>query len=594
MLELREEPGVTVILFDQQCAAEKRRKRKRGLLATPARRMRINEAVCEGCGDCGVKSNCLSVVPVETDYGRKTQIHQPSCNMDYSCLQGDCPAFMTVELGEGVGPARRAGLAVPLEEALPEPARKVSAARPYRAMLIGIGGTGVVTVDALLVTAALLEGKYAAHLDQTGLAQKGGAVLSNFLVCETPIAESNKIAAGEADLCLAFDLLAAVAPDNLNRFHPERTVAVANTFRISTAAEVTDVHASLPANDRLTGRLDRYTVRERNVYLNSAAITEALFGDHMPNNLFLLGVAYQHGLLPLLSASIEAAIESNGVAVEQNVRAFRWGRKYALEPESVLSLIRGEDAGADPRAAAQAKVARFAPRRTVALERLAARFPAEGRLADLLWPRVADLILYQNEAYASAYLDFVLQAAAGEHARTPGRTALREAVARWLFKLMAVKDEYEVARLWLQHPAWEEAAAAYDGPVRRYVHLHPPLLRALGMQRKLKLGAWFLPALRLLYRMRRLRGTPLDLFNATRHRRLERSLPGWYRGLVCELLESLTHENHATAVAIASTPDGIRGYEEIKERTLAETRAEVKRLLEAFRNDLPLAAAAGD
>jgi indolepyruvate ferredoxin oxidoreductase len=582
LTELREKPGVTVLIFDQQCAAEKRRQRKRGLLATPRQRVVINESVCEGCGDCGVKSNCLSVVPVQTPYGRKTQIHQSSCNMDYSCLKGDCPSFMTIELAEGSQAARRKSLAVALPADLPEPAHKVTAERPYKTMLIGIGGTGVVTVDALLVTAALIERKYATHLDQTGLAQKGGAVLSNFTVSDAPIADSNKIAAGEADLCIAFDLLATVSADNLNRFHPERTVVVANTSQISTAEVVTDIHKRFPELERLQERLNRYTRRARNLYLNAAAIAEALFGDHMQANVFLVGVAYQLGLLPLRAGSIEAAIEANRVAIEQNKLAFRWGRKHVLDPDAVEKLIRGDSPPADPRAQALDKLRRHEPGLVAGYERLEARFPQGGRLGELLPPRVADLLLYQDEAYASQYLAFVARIGEGEQGRTAGRTALREAVAAWLFKLMAIKDEYEVARLWLQDPAWEQVLTQYDGAVKRFVHLHPPLFRRLGMQRKIKLGPWFFPMLRLLYRMRRLRGGALDAFNWSAHRRMERGLIGWYRELVEGLLGDLTHENHAVAVAIAEAPDGIRGYEEIKERTLGETRGSVAQLLERF------------
>jgi indolepyruvate ferredoxin oxidoreductase len=395
---------------------------------------------------------------------------------------------------------------------------------------------------------------------------------------------------------LAFDLLATVAPDNLNRFHPERTVVVANTSQISTAEVVTDFHKRFPELERLTSRLDGYTRRVRNQYMNSVAIAEALFGDHMTNNVFLVGVAYQLGLLPLKAESIEAAIEANRVSIEQNKLAFRWGRKFVLEPEAVLSLIRG-DAGApaEPRAQALDKLRRWAPGLAGAYERLEARFPTGGRLAELLPPRVADLLLYQHEAYARDYVDFVAQIAEAEQSRTAGRTALREAVATWLFKLMAVKDEYEVARLWLQDPTWERVAAQYDGALKRYVHLHPPLFRRLGMKRKLKLGGWFFPAFRLLYGLRRVRGGALDVFGWSAHRRLERSLVGWYRDLLGGLLPDLTHENHAVAVAIAETPDGIRGYESIKERTLAETRDTVAKLLESFQanRDRATAAVAG-
>ncbi len=594
MMELRKVPGVTMIIFDQQCAAEKRRQRKRGLLETPPQRVFINESVCEGCGDCGVKANCLSVVPVETEYGRKTQIHQSSCNMDYSCLNGDCPAFMTVELGDDAKPVKRQGLAVEPQASLPEPENKVTCEEPYRAMLIGIGGTGVVTVDALLVTAALMEGKYAVHLDQTGLAQKGGAVLSNLIFSDKPLTEPNKISAGSANVCISFDLLATVAPDNLDRFHPGRTVAVANTHKITTAAQVTDVRAKFPELERLKERLGRFTRKDRNLYLDSVAITEALFGDHMPNNIFLVGVAYQAGLIPLEAKGIERAIEINGVAVEQNLKAFRWGRSYVLDTAGVMSLVRGDsDEESDPREKALETLRAHAPGSVEAMERMGARIPSDGRLAALLYPRLAQLILYKNARYARDYLEFVLMVADREHTRTPGRTGLREAAAKWLFKLMAVKDEYEVARLWLHDAAWEKARAAYEGPLKRHVHLHPPLLRALGVKNKIKMGGWVFTVFRMLHGLRGLRGGRLDIFGMSRHRRLERKLPGWYRDLLEGLLPTLNHENHSTALAIAEAPDRIRGYEDIKERTLAETKAEVAQMLDAYHGQPELAPAVG-
>jgi indolepyruvate ferredoxin oxidoreductase len=592
--ELSQIKGTTVLIFDQQCAAEKRRQRKRGLLATPNRRVVINQAVCEGCGDCGAKSNCLSVMPVESDYGRKTAIHASSCNFDYSCLKGDCPSFMTLELAEGTHPVKRKGLAGDDNAALPEPAEKAASVRPFKAMLIGVGGTGVVTVDALLTTAALIDGKYCLHLDQTGLAQKGGAVLSNFIVSDTPITHSNKISAGEADLLIAFDVLAAVSQDNLSRYHPERTVAVVNTAKLPTAQAVTDVNTHFPAASLLAERLNRFTRRARNLYLNSEEIAEALFGDHMANNIFLLGVAYQAGLIPLSSHSIEEAVRVNAVAVEQNLKAFRWGRKYVIDPSAIQALMADEEATGDARSQALDKLKRFAPGQVAAFERLQKEYPAGDALAELLHPRVSDLILYQDAAYAGQYLAFVRKVANAEVGRTPGRDELTRGVARWLFKLMAVKDEYEVARLWLHDASFEQAKAAYTGKLKRYVHLHPPLLRRLGLKDKLKLGEWFMPAFRLLYAMRRVRGVPvLDLFSASAHRRWERRLIGWYTGQVEALLPVLTAENHAAAVAIARLPDHIRGYEAIKERTIRETEAKLAPLLAQFneKSSRPVSAA---
>ncbi|MBI4081864.1 MAG: indolepyruvate ferredoxin oxidoreductase family protein [Candidatus Lambdaproteobacteria bacterium] len=580
--ELARVRGVTVIVFDQQCAAEKRRARKRGLQATPRRRVVINEAVCEGCGDCGVKSNCLSVVPVETEYGRKTRIHQSSCNLDYSCLAGNCPAFMTIELGAGTRPVQRPGLAKPLQEVPPEPPRRPSCARPYTVLLVGIGGTGVVTADALLVTAAQLEGKYALHLDQTGLAQKGGAVVSNFIVCESPLARPNRIAAGEADLVLAFDLLGAVSADNLNRCRPERTVVMANTHATATAQVVTDVRAEYPALEALKARLERWTERERNQYVDVGALTDPLFGDHIADNVFLLGAAYQAGLLPLRAESLEAAISGNGVQVAENLSAFRWGRAWQHEPDVVLRAIRGDRPIESPGQAALRRLARHAPRQVSAYRALVATLPPGKRLATLLEPRLADLILYQDAACARGYLDAVARVAAAERERAPGRTELTEAFARGLFKLMAYKDEYEVARLWLQHPTRAQVRAAYEGPLTWRYHLQPPLLKAFGLRRKLGIGEWIVPLFRVLAALKGLRGTGLDPFGWLPARREERRLIGWYRQLVFALLPTLGHHNHGLAVQVASLADGIRGYEEVKARNVAWAEGESRRLLEAY------------
>ena len=583
MLDMQKVKGVSVIIFDQQCAAEKRRMRKRGQLATPAQRVLINDAVCEGCGDCGVKSNCMSVIPLETDYGRKTRIHQSSCNMDYSCLKGDCPSFMTVELAEGTKPRRKKGLASPLEGNLPEPAHKATAERPYTVLLVGIGGTGVVTVDQLLVTAALMDGKFALHLDQTGLAQKGGPVLSNFVICDRELTRANKISAGETDALLAFDLLTAVASETMSKFDPARTHAVVNLTPNATAEVVTNVHADYPRLDMLKTRLGKLLRPEGNAWVEAERINDGLFGNSMTVNVFLIGVAYQAGLLPLSAEALEAAIRFNGVAVDQNLQAFRWGRQWHLDAAKVDALISGADVKRDPRAEALERLRRHAPGQVAAYNKLEARFPDSRGLREILAPRVADLILYQNARYAGRYLDDVLKVVKAEHERTPGRTQLGEAVARWLFKLMAYKDEYEVARLWTQHRTWGEVKLGYEGSLRRYYQLHPPILRALGMKTKLRLGEWFTPALRLLARLKGLRGTPLDLFGYAAIRRQERRLIGWYRDQIDELLPALNHENHRVAVTIASLPDNIRGYESVKERFIAETKSELVMLREAYR-----------
>lgn len=584
MEDLREIKGVTAIIFDQQCAAEKRRERKRGIQPTPKQRVFINPSVCEGCGDCGVKSNCLSVVPIQTEFGRKTAIHQSSCNMDYSCLQGDCPAFMTIELKAGAKPVKKTGVAAHISAGeLPEPAHKADLEKPYKILMVGVGGTGVVTADALLVTAALMEGRYAVHLDQTGLAQKGGAVVSNLTLSEKPVTQSNKISAGETDLLVAFDILAALSRESTGRFHPERTTAVVNTTKMSTAQEVTDIHTQAPSSGALKEKLDLVTRTARNTYLRAEDISEALFGDHMATNLFMLGVAYQSGLLPLAAESLEQAISANGVFVEQNHQAFRWGRMFIHQPEMVNELMDGSKP-TDPKAEAKSLLQSGAPGSLPAFETMLASSPEP--LKDLMAPRLAGLILYQNIAYAQGFLDEVKTAFEAERQATPGKAdagGFAAKMAKGLFKLMAYKDEYEVARLWLTDPIWEKVGAMYDQKPRRYFQLHPPLLKSLGMKDKIRLGAWFTPVMGLLARAKRLRGTPFDVFGYAKHRSEERALIGWYQTLMQEATDSLTPETHATALALAFLPDGIRGYENLKTKNIAQAKAEAENLLETLR-----------
>ncbi len=581
--ELRAIEGPTAVVYDQQCAAEKRRERKRGIQETPSQRVYINPAVCEGCGDCAAKSNCLSVAPLDTEYGRKTQIHQSSCNLDYSCIEGDCPAFMTVDLGAGTKPVRRAAAAPLAEDAVPEPAGKLRENDTFRALLVGIGGTGVVTVDAILVTAALLEGRYAVHLDQTGLAQKGGAVVSNLLLSSEPIDRANKLGEGEADLALSFDLLATVATDNIKRFSRENTAVVANTAGISPAAVITDSSARMPPLDELRKRLALFTDSDRSCFVDAEAATERLLGNSVTGNIFLVGAAYQRGLLPLQARFIEQALVTNGVAVEDNIQAFRYGRLSVADPER----FRRAAGLAEPEAptaaaavdAARERLDRWAPKLGPELDRLLAGAPRGGALDCLLPGRVADMLLYGG-GFAERYLGFVAEVADAEESRLTGHTAVREAAARYGFKLLAVKDEYEVARLWLQDPTWDQVARDYDGSLSRQVLLHPPTLRRFGWKRKIRLGTWSRSLFRLLYAVRGLRGTALDVFGGTRHRRLERGLFDWYRGLVHGALDRLDADSAPLVVEVAEIPDSIRGYEDVKERTVATARTRARQLLD--------------
>ncbi|MGH7392066.1 MAG: indolepyruvate ferredoxin oxidoreductase family protein [Candidatus Rokuibacteriota bacterium] len=563
---LREMPGVTALIYDQRCAAEKRRLRKRGKLPDPATRVYINEAVCEGCGDCGVKSNCLSVHPVETEFGRKTQIHQSSCNKDYSCLDGDCPSFLTVvPLG---APKPRPQPAFEASGALPEPALKVS--RQCNVFMMGIGGTGVVTVNQILGTAALLDGKQVRGLDQTGLSQKGGPVVSHLKIYDRPEEVSNKVGAGEADTYIGFDILVATSPQNLDHARPDKTIAVVSTSKVPTGAMVTSTEVQFPETGGLLTSINRVTRKDENVFLDALGLAERLFGDHMAANLIALGAAYQAGAIPVGAAAIEEAIALNGVAVQMNTQAFRAGRLAVIAPEQVQRRPDQDRPGA----------ARVEPslHRHPQLGSLVDEVTKSGELRRLLEIRVPELVAYQDAGYARQYVEFVKRVREAEQRAVPGEARLSEGVARHLYKLMAYKDEYEVARLHLASDLGARLAAEYPGGVKVQYRLHPPLLRALGLRRKVKLGPWFDGAFRLLVALRRLRGTALDPFGYAEVRRVERALIGEYRTLVEKSLVGLSPEGYERAVKLAGLPDLIRGYEDIKLRNVKHFRDEVRAL----------------
>ena len=557
---LREVGGVTALVYDQECAAEKRRLRKRGKRPDPPLRVFIDEAVCEGCGDCGVKSNCLSVQPVETELGRKTRIHQSSCNKDYSCLKGDCPSFLTAVPLQEEAP-RRKRRAPPMDEPLPGPAHAPACGAGYSIYLMGIGGTGVVTVDSIVGTAALLDGKHVRSLDQTGLSQKGGPVVPHLRLFDAPPEVGSRIGAAQADLYLGLDLLVSAAPQNLARADADRTAAVISTSKVPTGQMVTQVGSGFPEVAGLTRAIERATRSGASLQLDSVRLSEGLFGDHMPAGLLLLGAAYQAGLVPLRAESIERAIELNGVSVESNRLAFRWGRRWVVDRDAV-------EAAARPEAPVLALPAE-PPAEVAALLRGPGLSGEVRRLAEI---RAPELAAYQGLALARGYLEFVRQVAAREQELVPGKTAIAEAVARNLYKLMAYKDEYEVARLLLREGTGGEIAAQFPGGARVYWNLHPPLLRALGMRRKLRLGRWARPALLLLRAMRGLRGTPLDPFGRSEVRKVERALIGEYRALVLRALEGLSPATYEVVAEIAGLPDMVRGYEAIKLRNVAQFR----------------------
>jgi indolepyruvate ferredoxin oxidoreductase len=553
--------GVTVLIHDQECATEKRRKRKRGKLAQPAARVFINERICEGCGDCGRTSNCLSVQPVPTEFGRKTRIHQSSCNVDYSCLDGDCPAFMTVvPRAAGGGRARTAGTITADELPAPHP---VVTADSFGIRLCGVGGTGVVTVSQVLATAGLIAGWHARSLDQTGLAQKGGAVVSDVRFSRSGQAPTNKLGAGECDLYLGCDLLVAADPKNLAVTAPDRTVAVVSVAEVPTGPMVSDPARSFPDRAAVSAPIiDR--VRDGAVLADVRQLVIGLFGDDQFANVFLVGAGFQAGALPLPPDAIEEALRVNGVAVDKNIQAFRRGRQYIADPAAVLTA-----AGLDGPAAPDT---------------------GESPLDRLIRTRSEDLTAYQDQAYAQRYLEVVGRVRAAERDQAPGSAALTEAVARYLYKLMAYKDEYEVARLALEPSVGAGLEAEFGPGARAAWRLHPPVLRALGMKRKIALGPWFVPAFRVLRAMHGVRGTWIDPFGRTQVRVVERELIEEYIGLIDQLAGRLSPANAALAVQLASLPDIVRGYEDIKLRNVEsyhQSLAELRTQLDATAASTP-------
>jgi len=534
--------GTTVLIHDQVCAAEKRRLTKRGKIAPPAYHVAINERVCEGCGDCGRKSSCLSVIPTQTEFGRKTQIHQASCNTDFSCLKGDCPSFLTVIAPkEGAKPKAGATFTPPVPPTdLPAPDQGPTTAL---VRMIGIGGTGVVTVSQILGMAAHLDGLEVSSLDQTGLAQKGGPVVSDLVISDQPITGTNRAVAASVDTYLVFDPLGGADAKNLRTASAQRTTAVVSTSTTATGAVVSDPGLSMPAIDLQLDRIERHTRKDRNVLLDAQALSQALFHDHMPANAIVLGAAFQRGLLPVSLAAMEQAFRLNGAAVEKNLAAFAWGRAVVAAPDAI---------------------ARVTPAPVLAQT-----------LDQVIELRERDLVPYQDAAYSKRYRRFVDEIRAAD---TTEGSAFTEAVARNLYKLMAYKDEYEVARLHLDPVERAKLEAEFGPGARVQVNLHPPALRALGLKRKLRFGAWFDPALKQLYRMRRLRGTKADPFGKAEVRRVERALITEYEELARFAAAHLTPSSNALCVELAGAPDMVRGYEDIKLENVARYRERVAEL----------------
>ena len=559
--ELAAIPGVTVMIYDQTCASEKRRRRKRGQFPDPDKRVLINERVCEGCGDCGVKSNCVSVQPLETEFGRKREIDQSSCNKDFSCVNGFCPSFVTVH---GAKPKKSAGAAAGADSwpELPEPAHP-EIHGTYGIIATGVGGTGVVTIGAILGMAAHLEGKACGMIDMAGLAQKGGAVYSHIRLANDPAdITAIRVPARGADVVLGGDLVVAGTKKVLAAVKPGKTICVVNTHEVLPGDFTRNADYSLP-----TERIKR-TIRDlvgdaQTHFIEASRLAQALFGNALAQNIFMVGYAYQFGALPLSAAAIERAIELNGEAVAMNKAAFLWGRRAAHDPAAVEAI-----------ATPKGTVSSDARRLSQSLDEVIAR-------------RVADLTLYQNAAYAARYKALVDKVRINEQAKAPGRGGLAEAVAKNLYKLMAYKDEYEVARLYADGAFRAQADAAFDGALRFEFHLAPPLLArrdATGEPRKITLGPWMMKGFSLLAKLKGLRGSALDLFGYTQERRIERTLIADYERTVGELIAKLDPANHAIAVAIASIPEKIRGFGHVKLRHLEAAKAEEQDLLARFRN----------
>ncbi|HZQ61295.1 MAG TPA: indolepyruvate ferredoxin oxidoreductase family protein [Casimicrobiaceae bacterium] len=557
---LRDTPGCTVLLYDQTCAAEKRRRRKRGKFPDPAKRVVINDLVCEGCGDCGVKSNCVSVAPLETEFGRKRTIDQSSCNKDYSCVNGFCPSFVTVEGGTLRKPKKADATEFP-ELPQPEP---VATREPYGIVVTGIGGTGVVTIGALLGMAAHLEGKGCSVLDMTGLAQKNGAVVSHVRIADRPeTLHATRIAAGDAKLVLACDILTGVGHEQLAKMQKGVTRAVVNTALVMPAGFTRDPDLQFPLGS-MEREIEDAVAPGDAEFLDATKLATGLMGDSIATNLFMVGYAYQRGLLPVSDAAILRAIELNGTAIEPNKASFRWGRLAAVDPERVSAAA--------------------IPREKPESQRLSAS------LDEIISRRAAFLTDYQDAAYAKRYTDLVARVRAAESSKMPESTALTEAVARSYFKLLAIKDEYEVARLYAETDFAQQVAQQFEGDYRLVFHLAPPLTTASAdgkEPRKKQYGPWMMQAFRVLARMRKLRGTPLDIFGRTAERRRERALIGEYEALVDELLRDFSAHNHAIAVELAQIPQLMRGYGHVKERHVAEAKAKQAELLARFRGAVP-------
>ena len=556
--ELREHRGVSALIYDQTCAAELRRRRRRGEAEDPDRWVAINPLVCEGCGDCNAVSNCLSVIPLETEFGRKRAINQSACNKDFSCIDGFCPSFVTLE---GVKPRKPSPGLGSMPELTP-PIRVESS--PCNVLFAGVGGTGVGTAASILGLAAHLEGRRVMALDQTGLAQKFGAVVSHVRIgASADSLRCAQIPAGKVDLLLGADLVVASGRDVLARLNADRTRVVVNTHEEMPAAFIHNPDYEFVESTMLAS-LAKATRSSDPVAVDATGLATALLGDAIATNLFLLGAAFQRGLLPVSGAAIVRAIELNRVAVEQNVHAFTWGRHAVVDPAEVRR--RAGPAGEPDR--------------------------LSSNLDEIIERRATFLTSYQNAALAGRYREWVDRIRRAERGIRRDSTGLTETVARQYFKLLAYKDEYEVARLFAQTGFLSETRKNFDGSARLTFHLSPPLIArtdpATGRPRKYAVGAWILPLFGLLARLKWLRGTPLDVFGYSRERRAERRLIVEYETVLSRIIAELDESRLDLAVELAGLPDRIRGYGPVKAVSIERAKALENGLLRAWAAHTPI------
>jgi indolepyruvate ferredoxin oxidoreductase len=537
-LELRDVKGVSVLIFDQTCAAEKRRRRKRGTYPDPDKRIIINELVCEGCGDCGVASNCVSVQPVETEFGRKRKIDQTSCNKDFSCVNGFCPSFVTVhgaklKKADGMKDVSNA------LDGVPEPVA-FNLDHGWAAVINGVGGTGIVTIASILGMAAHLEGKGCGMIDMAGLAQKGGAVFSHMRIAKTPADISAiRVSAGKADLILGCDLVVSGAKTVLASVRENHTLFVANTAEIMPGDFTRNPDYSLPV-ERLKRAINKAAGDGKAHFFDATETTRALFGNTVAANMFMLGYAFQYSGVPLTAEAVEKAIVLNGEAVGMNVDAFQWGRRAAHEPDFVRAMV----------AKAQTPKAAFA-----------------AALDEIIAKRAAFLMDYQNAAYGARYVEKLAGIKAAEAAIIPGSIALTETAARSLFKLMAIKDEYEVARLYTNGAFAAQLGEAFSSYDRLEFHLAPPAFspkNAKGQMIKRRFGPWMLKAFGVLAKFKFLRGTAIDVFGYSAERRMERGLITAFVQDLAFATERLNSVNFADINVFLALPMEIRGFGHVK------------------------------